>query len=147
MARIEIDGFDALLGDLADMAQKTPELRMAILTAEADVVEPAVRQSAVIHKLVETGRLQESIGRKISKSKGIPAIRIGPVGEHHRYMPSNGRSGIVSAGYVGYIYEYGLDRRGIRARKWLSNAVEQSSGPAFRAAETVYDSFLKKHNL
>lgn len=147
MARIEITGFEALLGGLEDMAVKTPELRDAILAAEADVVEPAVRQAVPSHNLVRSGKLLLSIGRTKSKSKGIPAIRIGPKGEHHRYLPRKGKTGIVTAGYVGYIYEYGMDRRGIPARKWLTHAVEQSKGPAYRAADAVYDDYLKKHNL
>ncbi|MBR2047132.1 MAG: hypothetical protein IJ960_00900 [Oscillospiraceae bacterium] len=151
MARLEVDGFDAILSGLEDMIEALPELRNEILTAEADVIEPAVRAAVKSSGLYDTGTLYRSIGRSTVKVSGrsgkIPAIKIGPRGEHHRYLPSKGKKGIVTAGYVGYIYEYGLERRGIPARKWLSGAVEQSKGPAFSAAERVYDEYLKKNNL
>ena len=147
MARIEVNGFDAALGGLIDMADRLPDLRNAILEAEADVLEPAIRQAVASNGLALTGKLAASIGRSKGKSGGIPVIRIGPTGEHHRYMPSKGRNGIVTSGYVGYVYEYGLARRKIRPRAWLSGAVATARGPAFRAAETVYDNYLKDHNL
>ena len=147
MARIEVDGFGAVLGGLADMADRLPELRNAILEAEADVVEPAVRQAVPANRLIRSGKLASSIGRSKGKAGGIPVVRIGPMGEHHRYMPSKGRNGIVTAGYVGYVYEYGLARRKIRPRAWLSGAVDSVRGPALRAAEVVYDNYLKEHNL
>lgn len=147
MARLEVNGFDAVLGGLADLADRVPELRNAILDAEADVIEPAVLQALSANRLNRSGKLALSIGRKKGKAGGIPVIRIGPMGEHHRYMPSRGKNGIVTAGYVGYVYEYGLARRKIRPRKWLSGAVASATGAAYRAADAVYDNYLKEHNL
>lgn len=147
MARIEVSGFDALLAGLEDMAEQTPQLRDAILEAEADVIEPALRKSISDERLVRSGKLQQSISRRTVKSAGVPVIRIGPAGEHHRYFPSKGKTGIVTAGYVGYIGEYGLPSRGIRGREWLRKGIEKSQGQAFDAADAMYDKFMKDHKL
>lgn len=147
MARIAVDGFDTLLAGLEDMAESVPELRDAILEAEADAVEPIVRQAVRSAGLVDSGTLEKSIARKRTTGHSVPVIRIGPQGEHHRYLPSKGKNGIVTSGYVGYIYEYGVASRGIPARQWLSKAVQKAKGPAYDAAEKAHDEYLKKHNL
>lgn len=147
MARIEVSGLDTLLSGLDDMAEQTPQLREDILKAEADIIEPALRRSVVDERLVRSSKLKNSITRRSVKSGGIPAIRIGPVGDHHRYMPSKGKTGKVHAGYVGYIGEYGITSRGIPGREWLKKGIEKSQSQAFDAADAVYDNYMKKNNL
>lgn len=147
MARIEVSGVDSILSGLDDMAQDFPLLQDAILTAEADVIEPALKRSISDERLDRSGKLLKSIGRRKVKVSGASAIRIGPAGEHHRYLPSKGKSGIVTAGYVGYVGEYGIKSRGIKGREWLKKGIEKSQNQAFDAAEVVYDNQMKKHNL
>lgn len=145
MARMDVSGYDATLAGLEDMIESTPELRDAILKAEADVIEPALRQSLVREGLVSSGRLRGSIKRRCETVAGVPGIRIGPAGEHHRYLPSNGKNGIVISGYVGYIGEYGIARKGIKGRQWLSKGLDKSRNAAYDAADKVYDEFMDKH--
>jgi hypothetical protein len=147
MARIDVSGADAFLAGLEDMVRDFPELRDAILEAEADIIEPALRASIANVRLVRDSTLMRSIKRRRGKSAGIPAIWIGPSGEHHRYLPSSGKTGVVSAGYVGYIGEYGITSRGIPGREWLKKGIERSQDAAFDAAEAVYDNHLKKNDL
>ena len=147
MARFEVSGADAIISGLRDMADQTPQLRDDILEAEADVIEPAIRKSIVDERLVRSVRLLQSISRRKKKVGGIPELRIGPTGEHHRYLPSRGKNGVVNAGYVGYIGEYGIKSRGIPGRNWLSKAMEKSRSKAYDAADAVYDQYMKKHNL
>lgn len=147
MARIEVSGLSTLIAGLEDMVKQTPQLRDDILDAEADVVEPALRRSIADVRLVRTAKLMESISRRRQTSGDVPVIRIGPVGDHHRYAPSSGKSGVVSAGYIGYIGEYGIKSRGIPGREWLKKGVEKSQGKAFDAADAVYDKYMNKNNL
>lgn len=147
MARMEVSGCDALISGLEDMLKSAPQIRDAILDAEADVIEPAVRKSILDERVYRSGNLYRSIARKKGKLAGIPVIRIGPEGEHHRYLPSSGKSGIVVSGYVGYIHEYGVPSRGIKARRFLEKAVEKSKSQAYSAAEAVYDKYMKNNNL
>lgn len=146
MARFEISDVDILVGDLQDMIDDLPQLRDDILKAEADVIQQYMSQSVSNAGLVRSGVLRGSIRQRKRKD----SIAVGPDGEHHRYTPSGNRpkaNGIVAAGYVGYIHNYGIPSRGIPAREWVEKAVEKGKGPAMDAAEKVYDDFLKKHDL
>lgn len=146
MARFEISGTDIFASGLQDMLDDLPQLRDDILKAEADVIEQYMIQSVTSNGLVRSGVLRQSIRQRKRKD----SIAVGPDGEHHRYTPSGKRSGangIVTAGYVGYIHNYGVQSRGIPAREWVEQAVEKGKGPAMDAAEKVYDEFLKKHDL
>ncbi len=146
MAELQVDGIGELIRDLDALVEETPALCDRILQAQADVVEPALKRSLSANGLRRTGRLLASISRRKARSKGGPAVRIGPRGEHHRYYPRTG-SGVVSAGYVGYIHEYGLPGRGIKASKWAASAVSDSREKALDAADQIHDQFLKKHNF
>ncbi len=146
LAELQVGGLDELIRDLDSLAEETPALCNQILQAQANVVEPALKRSLALKGLRRTGRLLASISRRKGRSKGGPAIRIGPSGEHHRYYPKTG-SGVVSAGYVGYIHEYGLPGRGIKASKWAATAVSDSREKAMDAAEQIHDQILKKHNF
>ena len=147
MARFDVSGADALIAGLEDMVEQTPRLRDDILKAEADVIEPALRRSIVSEGLVRSGRLHGSIKRRKMTSAGIPVIRIGPKGEHHRYSPSSGKSGIVDAGYIGYIGEYGIKSRGTKGRNWLQKGLDKSRSAAFDAADAVYNDYMQNNNL
>lgn len=145
MARMDVSGYDATLAGLEDMIESTPDLRDAILKAEADVIEPALRQSLISEGLVASGRLHGSIKRRRDTVAGVPGIRIGPAGVHHRYLPSSGKSGVVIAGYVGYIGEYGIARKGIKGREWLKKGLNKSRNAAYDAADKVYCDYMDKH--
>ena len=147
MATIETSNLDDLIHSLDGAADQMQQLCDSLLEAQADVVQPALSRSIANEGLIgETGRLKDSISRRKTKS----GIRIGPKGEHHRYVPSGrrpGANGIVTAGYVGYIHDYGIPSRGIPAAKWLEKGVEKSLGQAYNAAAAAVDDFLKNNNL
>lgn len=147
MAQFEVNGLDFLIKDLDSAAENVPELVMDMLTAEADIVEPAFKRSIAREGLVSTGKLMTSIQRRPDLLKKSPAIYIGPRGDHHYYMPRKGKNGTVTAGNVGFITEYGVPSRNIRPRPWMAKALDESQGKALAAAEQVHDQYLKKHNL
>lgn len=145
MAQLEYNGVADLIRDLSSFAEAVPEMGKRMLEAEADVVEPALKQSLASEGLIKTGRLRSSIDRSVKK-KGTE-IRLGPAGEHHKYVSRAGRVGVLRAGHLGYILEHGAPRRNIRGRKWMSKTVLKTQGRALAAAETVRDEYLKNHNL
>lgn len=147
MAELTISGITGLVEDLEHLAANTPTLRTEILQAEADVIEPAVRNGVMDAGLVQTGKLRTSIGRTNTTLHGGRVIKIGPSGEHHRYFPSKGKSGIARAGHIGYIHEYGVPTRGMKARRWMSKAIEKSAGKAYDAGAAAYDQYMQKYNL
>lgn len=134
MARFEVSGLDVILEGLWDMAESVPQLRDDILNAEADVIEPAIKNSLSVKGLVRAGKLKSSIARKKYKQ----SIRIGPQGYHHLGL-SNGK--------LGGIQEYGSARRNIKGRYWMKSGVESNLGKAYSAADKVFDAYMKKHNL
>ena len=147
MARIEISGMEAVIADMDTLAEHVPQLRDDILATQADVVESALRRSIASEGLIRSGQLHRSIKRRKTKVGGIPAIRLGPAGEHHRYLPSPGQRGIVNAGYVGYIAEYGIKSRGIKGRNWLQKGVARSQNEALNAADFIHEKYLNNNNL
>lgn len=145
MAQFDVSAeLDSLSSDLIQATDEFPEMRARLLSAQADIVEPALKSAVASANLIKTGRLQQSIKR--SQKKNGAEIRIGPKGLHHRYIRISG-SGQATSGNVGYVHEYGAPRQGIRSTKWLSGTVARVSGPALNAAEAAYDEYMKKHNL
>lgn len=145
MAQLEMNnGINTLITDLSKAAEDVPQLRKDILTEQADVVEPALRSAISSSGLVRTGQLRDSIGR--SSRNGGSVICIGPSGVRRRASRS-GRIQDLRNGHLGYIYEYGLPGRGIRARNWMSNTVRKIRGKTLQIADAVYGRYLKKHNL
>lgn len=147
MATIEVSGIELILNDIDRMNSKSSEARKKILTAEADILEPAIRQAIRSEGLVRSGKLLESIERSEKMRKQDPVIIISPIGEHHRYVPSRGKGGIVNSAQVGYLNNYGLPRRHIRARNFIEKAIRLSEERMNDAAEKAYDEFLKSINL
>ena len=146
MAQIEYnDSISDLIGDMDSFISSIPEMGKKMLEAEADVVEPALKQSISSEGLVESGRLRDSIKRS-KRKKGIQ-ILLGPSGVHHKYVNKAGRASALRAGHLGYIFEHGAPRRNIRGRQWLSKAVQKSQAKALDAAENVRDQYLNNHNL
>lgn len=138
------DSITTLIEDLGRAADSTPELREAMLHAQADILEPALRSRLNSLGLVKTGKLMDSIGR--TRGRKGEVLLVGPSGVHHRYIRRSG-SGEVRSGHVGYVHEYGAPSRGIRPKGWMSGAVMSVAGKAVDAAEKVHDEYLKKHNL
>lgn len=146
MATLELNNMTTILSDdLLRAAEDVPQLREAILKSQADILEPAIKQSVTVSQLVDTGQLRDSIGRY--SRKGGSEIRIGPSGVRAARGSRSGLAQKVRNGHLGYIYEYGLPGRGIAPRHWMSNAVNKSQDKAYAAAEDTADEFLKKQNL
>lgn len=145
MAQIEYNSINDLIGDMDSLIEALPEMERQMLQAEADVVEPALKQSLSSEGLMESGRLRDSIKRSTRK-KGTQVI-LGPSGIHHTYVNKAGRANALRAGHLGYIFEHGAPRRNIRGRQWLSKAVQKSQADAIEAAEKVRDQYLNNHNL
>lgn len=146
MAQIEYNSsISSLIGDIDRFSDSVTEMGKAMLEAEANVVEPALRTGLASANLVKTSRLKASIGR--SRRKKGAMILLGPMGEHHKYVTKAGRAEMLRAGHLGYIFEYGAPRRNIRARNWMAKTVSKTQAQALDAAENVRDQYLNNHNL
>ena len=145
MANLELNAsITTFIADLTRSADDYPELRKQILQAQADIVEPALRGAISAEGLVDTGTLRDSIGRRSSMAGS--KVLVGPTGTHHQYVSRSG-VGELRNGHLGYIYEYGAQSRGIRARGWASKTVGRIKGQAYAAAKQAHEQFMNNHNL
>ena len=146
MAELEMNNsITSFIRDLEKTANNIPQLCKAMLAAEADVLEPALRAALTSKGLVDTGKLRASIGR--SSRKNGTELLVGPSGNHHSYLSKKGQGGIIRSGHLGYIHEYGAPRLGIRPTLWMRSTIIKMGGKAIDAAESEYEKYLKNNNL
>ena len=105
----------------------------------------ALKKSIASEGLVNTGGLRDSIGHIARKN--FSEVRVGPSGVHHKRVTRAGIAQELRNGHLGYIFEYGAPRRGIRPRQWMAKTITLVSGKALDIAETNIDQFLREHNL
>ncbi|MBP3701698.1 MAG: hypothetical protein J6I64_07395 [Lachnospiraceae bacterium] len=151
MARITMDGLDAMIEDLESIMELPDKVVMEMLNAEADVVEKAQKDKLKKFGLIgrkEGGQLINSIRRtkKLTKKNLEKAIFVYPQGVRRG-------SGIRNA-EVGFILEYGAPHKkaangkgGISPTHWMKQANEECAEEAVEKAAQVYDNYLKQHNL
>ena len=139
MAKFEVNGLDALIGDLGALAQLPDSVAEDILTAEADIVEAEQRIAArdMLKGPYSTGKTASAIKRtKIKKTKDGKSLTIYPQGKREKGKRS---------AEVAFIDEYG--KKGQPARPFIRTANERAEPKAAQAGETVYGAFLDRHGL
>lgn len=144
MARMEVDGADALIEDMAELARLPYEVTGGILNAMADVVVSA--QRAEIESRWN-GRYSMEISAKSIKKTGVKkeldgsSISIYPQGTRKRGKKK------IRNGEIAFFNEYGVPGRGIAARPAISTATAKIEDKAVEAGEKVYNAYLDSKNL
>lgn len=144
MARMEVDGADALIKDLNDLSRLPHEVVGGLLNAMADVVLPAQREEV---ERQWSGRYSMRISANSIKKTGIKkeldgsSVSIYPQGTRTR-----GRQKIRN-GEIAFMNEYGAPRRGIAARPAIGTATKKAEQEAVEAGERVYHAYLDGKNL
>lgn len=144
MARLEVNGMDALLADYTELLQLPSEVVEGILNAEADVIVPA--QRAEIQRRWK-GPYSEGISAKSIKKTAVQikkdghCIYIYPQGERKR-----GRKKVRN-GEIAFINEYGVPGRGIAPRPAIAAANAKAEKQAVEAGEKVYHTYLDSKKL
>lgn len=144
MARLEINGMDALLADYKELLQLPHEVAEDILNAEADVIIPA--QRAEIQRQWN-GPYSEGISAKCIQKTEVKIKRDGyciyvyPQGERKR-----GRKRIRN-GEIAFRNENGAPRRNIAARPAIATANAKAEQAAIEAGEKVYHAYLDSKGL
>lgn len=139
MAKFEVNGLDALIGDLEAIAKLPDSVGEDILNAEADIVEAEQRKTArdMLKGPYTTGKTESSIKRtKVKKTASGKALTIYPQGTRGKGK---------RAAEVAFINEYG--KRGQPARPFIRVANERAEPKAAKAGEKVYGDFLNRHGL
>ncbi len=144
MARLEVNGMDALLADYTELLRLPSEVVEGILNAEADVIVPA--QRAEIQKRWK-GPYSQGISAKSIKKTDVKikkdghCIYIYPQGSRKR-----GRKSIRN-GEIAFINEYGVPGRGIASRPAIAAANAKAEKQAVEAGEKVYHAYLDSKKL
>ncbi len=139
MARLEVNGLDALLEDLSAIAQLPDSVAEDILNAEADVIQPEQQRAAqeMLTGDYATGATARSIKRsKVKKTSSGKSLTI-----YLRGRRGDGKD----AAEVAFINEYG--KKGQPARPFIRTANERAGDRAAKAGEKVYNDFLDGHGL
>lgn len=144
MARLEVNGLDALLADYAELLRLPSEVVDGILNAEADVIVPA--QRAEIQRRWK-GPYSEEISAQSIKKTAVKIKRDGhciyvyPQGKRKRGRKS------VRNGEIAFINEYGAPGRGIVPRPAIAAANAKAEKQAVEAGEKVYHAYLDSKKL
>lgn len=139
MAKLEVNGLDALMGDLMALAAMPDSVTDGILEAEADVIAAAQKKT-----MAEMWKGPYSTGdtaRAVKKGK----IRKNSSGKYITVYPQDrNRKGERHAA-VAFINEYG--KRGQPGRPAIRTANERAADKAVAAGEKVYKDFLDSKKL
>ena len=139
MARLEVNGLDALIDDLEALAQLPDSVTEDILEAQADVIQ-AEQQRTAKEMLVgpyATGKTAQSIKRTKAKKTST--------GKSLSIYPQGTREGGKTAAEVAFLNEYG--KKGQPARPFIRTANERAGDRAAQAGEKVYNDFLDRQGL
>lgn len=141
MAKFEVNGLDALIGDLGALAQLPDSVAEDILTAEADIVEAEQKITAreMLNGPYSTGKTAAAIKRtKIKKTKDGKSLTIYPQGKREKGKRS---------AEVAFINEFGAPGKKQEPRQFIRTANERAKPKAAQAGEKVYGAFLDRHGL
>lgn len=139
MARLTVNGLDALVGDLAEVASLPDSVIEELLNAEADVIEAEQRKTVreMLSGPYATGATAASIRKgKVKKTPSGKSITVAPKGTNKR--------GTRHAEAL-FINEYG--KKGQPARPAVRTANTRAEKPALDAGEKVFNDFLDKKGL
>lgn len=137
MGKITVNGMDALIDDLADLAKLPDSVIEDILDAEADVIERAQRRTARKMGVYDTGMTADSIKKGKIKKTGLDhSITVAPRGKNKRGQRN---------AEVAFVNEYG--KRGQPARPFIATANKEAEKETVEAGEKVYYAYLDKKNL
>ena len=142
MAKLEINGMDALLEDLGSIADLPDNVVEDILNAEADVIVEEQKKTAreLWRGPYETGETAASI----KKGK----VKVTPYGKSISVYPQGKNKDGNRNAEVAFINEYGKrSGRQKSGRPAIRLANERKGNEAVKAGEKVYHAFLDSKNL
>lgn len=142
MGKITVNGMDALIDDLADLAKLPDSVIEGILDAEADVIVEEQKKlgSKMWKGPYETGETAASIKKSKVKKTGLDrSISVYPQGKNSR--------GERNA-EVAFVNEYGKSTgRQKGGRPAIRTANKQAEKKMHEAGEKVFHAYLDQKNL
>ena len=140
--KFEMEGLDALILGLEELAALPDEVLLEMLEAEAEVIKAAqVRSIQETFSAQRTHQLEQSlkVNSQLRRSRnGYAYITM---------TPSGTRENGVRNAEVAFVEEFGAKNRGIPAHQWMRRANESAADDAVEAAARVYDQHLEDKGL
>lgn len=137
MGKLTVNGMDALIDDLADLAKLPDSVIEGILGAEADVIVQAQRRTARKMGVYDTGMTADSIKKGKVKKTGLDrSITVSPQGNNKRKTRN---------AEVAFVNEFG--KRGQPARPFIATANKEAEKEMHEAGEKVFHAYLDQKNL
>ena len=140
-----LDEFSLSLHEIAEMPDSTKE---NMLEAGGVVAIKALKQQIDALGMVDTGQLRESIAfakKRLARNDYEPSLLIYPQGTRRGRTTKKGKK--IRNAEIGFIHEFGSNKRGIPAKMWMQTAAEKSADQVAAAEAAVYDEYLKSKNL
>lgn len=168
MAKFNAKGIDGLMLSMQEFAQIPDDVVDDMLDAGGRVTVAAQKQKLQDLGLVKTGKLRDSItafpkagGSKNGWKRYVLVYPKGVRGKRRRRKKTkvykNSRHGRtytvggdvkpVTNSEVGFIWEFGAPKRGIKASEWMRLANEGCADAVVSAEMAVYDRWLKSKDL
>ena len=170
MAKFNAQGIDGLLLSMEAFAALPDEVVEDILDAGATPVVAEQKRVLKSMGLYKSHKLHDSIQgfHKVGKRDGEHKryVLIYPYGVRGQYMSrlqhkfgyatkfragrkytTGGKRVNVTNNDVGFIYEFGAPKRGIKPRNWMKKANINAEESMVQAEFAVYDRFLKSKDL
>ena len=144
MAHMTVDGADALIDDMAELARLPNEIVEGALDAMADVVLPAQREEI---RKQWNGPYAVPMSAECIKKSGFKkeldgtSVSIYPQGTRTRGKQK------IRNGEIAFLNEYGAPTREIAARPAISTATAKKEQEAVEAGERVYHAYLDSKNM
>lgn len=123
-----------------------------MLIAGANVMVKAQKHQIDIQNIIsdseESGTLKASItAGKVKKTKDGKALYVYPKGERTREYktgPKKGQTYKVRNAEIAFITEFGAPRRGIAARPFMLDAINENGNDAISAEMAVFDKWFEQ---
>lgn len=141
---LTVNGLDALMDSLDELAELPDQVLEDVLNAEADVILPAQREEIARQW---KGKYSMGISAKsvkkgeVKKGRDGHSLAIFPQGTRRRGETTTRNAEIA------FINEYGAPKRGIAARPAITTATAKKEQEAVDAGEKVYHAYLDSKGL
>lgn len=145
MATFNVEGLDDLLLSLTEISQIPEDVQDEMLNGMADALVPEIVERGRGYGVELTGKMLKSISKGKAKTlQGVRTISVKPRG-----YQTHGGKGLkkqkISNEEVAFLQNYGTRKQ--QARPFFTDAVAISEKTMQKAAEHIYDLWLKSKNL
>lgn len=141
MGNISTIGLDDLITDLSALAELPDSVIDAMLTAQADIIEPEQKR---VMKTMWAGKYQTG---KTAASVKRTKIKGGRDGRNLSIYPQGTNSDGNRNAEVAFVNEFGAHGGKQPARPAIETAIKNKAEQTFDAAEKEYNAFVDSRNL